>query len=78
MAFSQPTRLFIFLQGLALQLPPWLLVITDYLPLQRLRSLRNAKASSLAFARNLIREKRAEKELLKEDRHILSILSMYL
>ena len=44
--------------------------------MKRIQTLRAAQASSLAFARTLIREKRREEEFTKEDKDILSILSV--
>lgn len=75
-AFSQPNKFFIALQALVLHMPPWLLYLTDRLPLKRIQTLRAAQATSLAFARTLIREKRRQEEFTKEDKDILSILSV--
>ncbi|KAF8523828.1 cytochrome P450 [Gautieria morchelliformis] len=73
-AYSQPSKLSIALQALALHIPPWIIALARHAPLKRLRVLNTAKATSLAFARKLIQETRAQPEGLV-DRHILSILA---
>jgi hypothetical protein len=72
-AYSQPSKLSIALQALALHIPPWIIAFAEHAPLKRLRVLNTAKATSLAFARKLIQETRSQPEGLV-DRHILSIL----
>lgn len=72
-AFSQPSNLYVILQALALHAPSWLIALAKHAPIKRLRVLKEAKASSLAFARKLIQDIRAQPESLV-DRHILSVL----
>ena len=73
--FSQPSKMFIILQALALRAPSWLITLARHAPLRRLRVLKEAKASSLAWAKNLIQEIRARPEGL-EDLHILNVLGI--
>jgi hypothetical protein len=73
--FAPPPDIAILAQAIALKLPPWLLALTEYLPLEAMKTLRRAKESGLKFAKELIGEKRKDVEGLRgEDKDILTIL----
>lgn len=76
-AYSQPRKIELVLQAIALQLPPSLLALADRLPLERAKVLRRAKETGLNFAKKLIAERRKTGNV-DEHRSMLSVLGKYL
>jgi hypothetical protein len=73
--FAPPPDIVIIAQAIILKLPPWLLGLMEYMPIEAMKTLRKAKENGLKFAKELIREKRKDVEGLRGvDRDILTIL----